>query len=91
MFSHSARRAHGYATIIEPGKSTVEIDTLQCVHCGGHWDVQPGSGIKRGFCTNCGGPHCGGPSCWNCRPFEKWLDTVERHYQREQNFKLMGI
>lgn len=27
------RRAHGYATIVEPGRPTVEIDTLQCGHC----------------------------------------------------------
>lgn len=91
MFSHSARKAHGYAIITDPDAPTIERDTLQCVHCNRHWDVVPGSGIKRGWCGNCGGPHCGGPQCWNCVPFEKFLDTIERAYQRELNFKLLGI
>lgn len=50
--------------------------TLQCVHCNAHWDVQPGSGIVRGFCLKCMGPVCG-PKCVECRPFEKWLEEVE--------------
>lgn len=52
-------------------------DTLQCVHCGGHWVPQKGSGKVRGFCRRCMGPVCG-PQCAVCTPLEKWLDHVEK-------------
>ena len=78
MYEHTARQPKGYITIVEPGKPTIEADTLQCGHCGGHWRVQPGSGIVRGFCTKCMRPVCG--RCGTeCVPFEKWLDMVEKN------------
>lgn len=52
-------------------------DTLQCVHCNGHWVPIRGSGIVRGFCTNCMGPVCG-PRCAACTPFERRLDQAEK-------------
>ena len=78
MYEHSTRRAKGYAVWTEPGQRLIERDTLQCVHCGGHWLVEPGSGIKRGWCTLCSGPHCGGQGCWTCTPFERRLEQEER-------------
>ena len=54
-------------------------ETLQCVHCGMHWDRIPGSGIQRGFCLKCHGVLCGKPQCMSeCKPFEQWLEEVER-------------
>lgn len=52
-------------------------DTIQCGHCQRHWEVKPGSGKLRGFCTNCNKPTCGTESCLPCVAFEKWLDIVE--------------
>lgn len=56
----------------------MEKDTLQCVHCNAHWNVEPGSGKKRGWCILCHGPHCGGKNCWTCVPFEKKLERWEK-------------
>jgi hypothetical protein len=53
-------------------------DHLQCVHCGCHWIHVQGSRRRRGFCTNCMGPHCGGPRCWTCLPYEKRLELQEK-------------
>lgn len=52
-------------------------DTLQCVHCGGHWIPQRGSGMIRGFCRNCMGPVCG-PGCARCVPAERQLELIEQ-------------
>lgn len=77
MSSVLLRKPAGH--IIE-GATTV-ADTACCVHCGGHWVVQRGSGIARGFCMNCNGPYCG-PGCQNCIPTEKMLETIERNHAR---------
>lgn len=50
-------------------------ETLQCVHCGMHWDRVPGSGRQRGFCLKCNGVLCGKRECLiECKPIEKRLD-----------------
>lgn len=51
-------------------------DTVQCVHCGGHFVMQKGSGRIRGWCYNCSGIICG-PSCQTCVPYEKKLDLAD--------------
>lgn len=48
-------------------------DTVQCVHCGGHFVMQKGSGVIRGWCHACGGIFCG-PGCVPCLPRERALD-----------------
>ncbi len=52
-------------------------DTLQCCHCGGHFQVVPGSGNKRGFCTRCHGVTCGREMCDQCVPAEQQLENME--------------
>ena len=60
-----------------PGQDT-GADTLMCVHCQYHWIIQPGSGMKRGWCGRCGGPTCGKRPCeTRCMPFEKALEILE--------------
>lgn len=75
--SHTLRD-NGLATFIDPGsdKPILEIKTLQCVHCGGHFPHQPGSGKIRGFCMRCNGPICG-PNCQECVPWEAYLEILE--------------
>lgn len=53
-------------------------DTLQCVHCMAHFEVVPGSGNKRGFCTKCAGPTCSPKCSGKCVPAEQWLTNVEK-------------
>lgn len=72
----------GYVFITnrETGK-TVENSTLQCGHCGKHWQVVKGSGRKRGFCTICMKPTCG-PNCLvgtkACVPQEQLVSNIEQ-------------
>jgi hypothetical protein len=71
----TASRPDGYVIVTGPS-GVFEGDTRQCVHCGGHWLYQPGSGNVRGFCFNCNGHFCG-PECEECIPEEKQLDIME--------------
>lgn len=75
----SLRRQAGELTIIDPGsdKPIVEVATVQCVHCGGHYVPRPGSGIVRGFCFRCNGPICG-PGCKDCVPVDQLLENIEQ-------------
>lgn len=72
-------RESGYLVVMDPGsdKPILETATVQCVHCGGHWVPQPGSGRVRGFCGRCNGPICG-PCCQSCVPTEQLLENLER-------------
>lgn len=71
-------RDNGHTQYFDPDadRPVDEFKTLQCVHCGGHWECRPGSGKTRGFCMNCNGPICG-PKCRECIPHEKWLEIQE--------------
>lgn len=51
-------------------------DTVQCVHCGGHFVMRKGSGTIRGWCLNCHGMICG-PQCAVCTPMEQRLALME--------------
>jgi len=57
---------------------TVEGVTLQCAHCGGHWQVIPKSGRRRGWCRSCDKPTCGARACLKCVPMEKQIEEIER-------------
>ena len=72
------RRQAGEITISDPGsdKPLSTEATLQCVHCGRHFRLQPGSGRVRGFCSRCNGPVCG-PDCAECVPAEQQLENME--------------
>lgn len=79
MKQHTALRPKGNIVVAGPD-GTIEGDTLQCVHCGVHWVVRPGSGRRRGFCTKCGGPTCGRQGCEFCIPLEKKFEAIERNW-----------
>lgn len=66
--------------------TTIERDTVQCVHCGMHYIVQPGSGKQRGFCLKCMGATCGQAQCHTCVTIAQRLDmheAFEREWQKE--------
>ena len=85
MFEHTGRNPASYSTTTSPDGRVKEEDYNQCVHCGGHFQVVPGSGIKRGYCRNCMGVTCGKPECNPCLPFQKWMDLVEANDRRSRN------
>jgi hypothetical protein len=69
----------GFMQIVRDDGTTLEADTMRCVHCGKHWQVVPGSGRKRGWCIKCNGPLCGKELCMkSCYPVEKRLDDAEK-------------
>lgn len=71
-------RVKGHFFIAEPGALVVEGETQMCAHCQKHWRIRPGSGISRGYCTNCDGPTCGKLECeTRCVPFEKAIEIME--------------
>ena len=75
------RGPRGYITITEPGKALIERDTGQCPHCSGIIELVPGQsgGVESRWCSQCGKHICA--RCAQhatCRPFEKWLEAVER-------------
>jgi len=59
--------------LIDETGLVTERELLHCVHCGYMWQVQPGSGRKRGYCTCCAGPTCGRTECDSCVPLMKKL------------------
>lgn len=89
---HTVRNPHGNALWTDPDSGTVEKDTLQCVHCEAHWNVEPGSGRKRGWCVNCAGPHCGAEACHTCTPFEMKLAQWDKEAAAKAAFaKELGL
>ncbi len=89
-FQYSAgRHVKGYIQISEPDKPMVEQETLQCVHCQKHWVVQPGSGIRRGWCFRCMGPSCGKQNCeTKCVPAERMIEEIEGKLHGAKNLTL---
>lgn len=76
--SSSVLRPHGTIIVTDVDGREWQADTLRCCHCQKSWVVRRGSGIRRGFCTKCGGPTCGGPACeCECVNFEKRLEMFE--------------
>lgn len=74
----SIRPEGSYAIINDPELGVSEKRYLQCVHCGMHYEVRPGSGRTRGVCLMCYGPTCGRPGCDPCVPLERRLEMWER-------------
>lgn len=74
----TATKPNGWQQISDPLLGNQEWDSLQCVHCGYHWRLIPGSRKQRGWCSKCSGPVCG-PRCAECMPVEKQLDLAEKY------------
>lgn len=84
ILEHTPRRAAGYGFITDPTGVT-EVETLQCCHCGGHWNFQKGSGRRRGFCFKCSAVTCGSKTCDTCIPQEKFIEQLEAAARRDAN------
>lgn len=86
--THTARRPMGTVIITDPTATqfTVERDTLMCMHCQGHWVVEPGSGRERGWCNSCRGPLCGLEACITiCVYWEDMIEQIEDNARRDAN------
>lgn len=49
---------------------TQVASTKQCPHCGAHFNMHPGSGTRRAWCSRCTGVTCGKPECDACIPID---------------------
>lgn len=79
----AARKPDGWTKTTGPFGEIVDADTLQCCHCGGHFEVVVGSGVERGFCKRCCGYVCGKPECMMfCVPRDQQLDNLEHGLPR---------
>lgn len=83
MFGHR----NGKGAVVVDGRQVA--DTLQCVHCGYTWQVQHGSGTRRGFCMGCQGVTCGEHLCMKfCTPLEARIELTEAiHLKRAKDVK----
>ena len=72
------RQAHG--AILIDGQEVAH--TLQCPHCGGHFQSRKRSGVRRTYCMNCSAVTCGGPNCINCTPWERQMEAIEKAASR---------
>ena len=82
MQLYQPQKTHG--AIVLDGKYVA--DTLQCVHCGKHEEIIPGSGKKRGWCANHTpiGFVCGRIACMKiCIPLNAQLDYVEAKERKD--------
>lgn len=62
--------------ILRDGRLTSE--TLQCVVCSAHFEMEEGSGKQRGWNTKLKGFTCGNPACNLGLPQDRYLDMLER-------------
>lgn len=89
MPDFTSGKANGYVQIFLPNGGFDEAETIQCVHCQAHWMIQPGSGIKRGFCLRCVGPTCGKQNCeTKCVPAERMIEEMETLEHGRRNLAL---
>lgn len=70
----AAKKPSGYIVV----DGNVVAETVKCVHCGHNFVPIKGSGITRGWCTNCNGALCGCKECFECKDFRKKLDEYEK-------------
>lgn len=81
MFGYKNKQESG-AVVLNGHHS---YSTSQCVHCGAHENIIPGSGKKRGFCPHCQGFLCGRKKCFTCIPFEAKLEYQEALFFKNLN------
>jgi len=79
---HTVIKPHGYTVVVGEFGLPVENDTLQCCHCGMHWQVIRGSGRRRGWCTGCTQVTCGAKACVPCIPQEMRCEEPDRAFRR---------
>ena len=87
------RNPGGYATIIEPGRSTREADTFTCVHCNRVVHAVADGKPARpedigGLCMQCHGLIC--PACVGkgCDPLEEKLRRWEARQAARRSYGL---
>lgn len=81
------RKPNGTFIFTDDLGNTSEYHSAQCKHCGVHWQVIPGSGRQRGWCTKCVGVLCGSKRCMECVPQEAQLEIMEGNKKTFMKYK----
>lgn len=84
-------RPGGYALICDPYAPTVEMDTFTCHHCNSIVHILPKASPDSlgGFCRMCAKMICAPcVDLGSCTPFEKKLESMERHYATLRSYGL---
>jgi len=73
------RKPQGYATIIEPGMATQELDTMSCAHCNAITHIKAGERPEDmgGLCKCCMGLICSKCVEKPCTPLLKSIEAEE--------------
>lgn len=84
------RRSQGYATVTEPDKATLEMDSFTCAHCNSITFVKARQDPSEmgGFCCLCMLHVCKRCVDKRCEPFEKKLEEMER---RDKMLRAVGV
>lgn len=68
-----------------PGGGLFESATITCSHCQRVVVLNPQRTRERGYCAKCDHYICDAPACHvDCRPFNAFLDTLQRDAFREE-------
>jgi len=68
-------------------EGTKSFKSIQCLHCGSHYQVIPGSGKQRGYCLKCKGFLCGKEDCLkDCVPYEARIEIEEGNKKTTQRY-----
>ena len=90
-WSDHRSKAYFLGTLPEKDRAT-EGEMLQCIHCQFTWKVQPGSGIKRGWCSSCGGVTCEKPTCnKHCGGMLHFMRQIEASESKSRWLAKLGI
>lgn len=86
IFSKTHKVGGEFIITDEAGSHT--FASAQCVHCGVHWQVMPGSGRLRGYCYPCKGVLCGKEACMKeCVCIEAQIEIMEGNKKTINKFK----
>ena len=102
------RTDHGRMVFANPDgdKPILEVRTLQCCHCGGHFPANErltravtaaeaklaakDGRTARGWCSRCCGPVCG-PGCAECIPVEMLLENYEHNWPLDHRVTVVSF
>ena len=93
---------HGYGVMTSAGvEPDLEVDSVQCAHCGGHVFVKAGAmtveadeslqQLPLGWCGRCGAVVCGRCNArGTCDPFEAQLARAEARSRLLRDVEAVG-
>jgi len=83
---HDSRRENG-VFIFQTEHGEVQYKSLQCAHCGVHWQVESRQD-EGGWCLKCMKPLCSKEECYSdCVPYEAQIEIQEGNKKTIMQYK----